>query len=218
MGLFRYHRRPKPKTLKETRNRRRRGTEKPRVRMENRITKEMERKKPTAKIRPMLQLEERNQRTENDPGSLFREQMDAALYQNHPYGIPIVGWKSEIEGLTLQDALDFYEDWYGPDNAILVVAGDVSVDEVKRLAEIHYGPIPAKGIEPRVRPAEPPHRAARRIEMSDPRVRQPYVIRRYLAPSRRQAGDETAAALTMLMEVAGGGGVCGAASCGGVGG
>ena len=152
-------------------------------------------------------LEERNQRTENDPGSLFREQMDAALYQNHPYGIPIVGWKSEIEGLTLQDALDFYEDWYGPDNAILVVAGDVSVDEVKRLAEIHYGPIPAKGIEPRVRPAEPPHRAARRLEMSDPRVRQPYVIRRYLAPSRRQAGDETAAALTMLMEVAGGGGV-----------
>ena len=107
-------------------------------------------------------LEERNQRTENDPGSLFGEQLDAAMYQNHPYGIPVVGWKSEIEGLTLKDALDFYDRWYAPDNAILVVAGDVSVDEVKRLAEIYYGPIPARGIAQRVRPAEPPHRAARR--------------------------------------------------------
>ena len=150
-------------------------------------------------------LEERNQRTENDPGSLFGEQLDAAMYQNHPYGIPVVGWKSEIEGLTLKDALDFYDRWYAPDNAILVVAGDVSVDEVKRLAEIYYGPIPARGIEQRVRPAEPPHRAARRLEMKDPRVRQPYVVRRYLAPSRRQAGDETAAALAMLAEVVGGG-------------
>ncbi|MEL6794708.1 MAG: pitrilysin family protein, partial [Pseudomonadota bacterium] len=137
-------------------------------------------------------LEERNQRTENNPGSLFGEQMDAAMYQNHPYGVPVVGWKSEIEGLTLQDALDFYDRWYGPDNAILVVAGDVSVEEVKRLAEIHYGPIPAKGIAPRVRPAEPPHRAARRLEMVDPRVRQHYVFRRYLTPSRRTGGDETA--------------------------
>ncbi|MEL7463196.1 MAG: pitrilysin family protein [Pseudomonadota bacterium] len=152
-------------------------------------------------------LEERNQRTENNPGALFGEQMDAALYQNHPYGIPIVGWKSEIEDLSLQDALDFYDDWYGPDNAILVVAGDVSVEEVKRLAEIHYGPIPAKGIAERARPAEPPHRAARRLEMEDPRVRQPYVLRRYLTPSRRTGGDEMAASLAMLAEVAGGGGV-----------
>jgi len=152
-------------------------------------------------------LEERNQRTENDPGALFNEQMDAALYLNHPYGIPIVGWKSEIEGLTMQDALDFYADHYAPDNAILVVAGDVAADEVKRLAEIHYGPIPAAGIKERVRPTEPPHRAARRMQMSDERVRQPYVIRRYLVPSRRTGGDETAAALSMFSQVLGGGGV-----------
>ncbi|MEM8753034.1 MAG: pitrilysin family protein [Pseudomonadota bacterium] len=152
-------------------------------------------------------LEERNQRTENDPGSLLSEQADAALYLNHPYGVPIIGWRSEIQNLTREDALDFYEAHYAPDNAILVVAGDVSVDEVRRLAEAHYGPIPAKGIEPRVRPTEPPHRAARRLELSDPRVRQPYVVRRYLVPSRRTGGDETAAALAMLAEIAGGGGV-----------
>ncbi len=152
-------------------------------------------------------LEERNQRTENDPGALFGEQMDAALYLNHPYGIPIVGWKSEIEALTMQDALDFYAEHYAPDNAILVVAGDVSPEEVKRLAEIHYGPIPAAGIKERVRPAEPPHRAARRMQMSDERVRQPYVVRRYLVPSRRTGGDETAAALAMFSQVLGGGGV-----------
>lgn len=152
-------------------------------------------------------LEERNQRTENDPGALFSEQMDAALYLNHPYGVPIVGWKSEIEGLTMQDALDFYADHYAPDNAILVVAGDVSADEVKRLANIHYGPIPAAGVKERVRPAEPPHRAARRMQMSDERVRQPYVIRRYLVPSRRTGGDETAAALAMFSQILGGGGV-----------
>lgn len=152
-------------------------------------------------------LEERNQRTENDPGALFSEQMDAALYLNHPYGVPIVGWKSEIQGLTMQDALDFYEDHYAPDNAILVVAGDVAAEEVKRLAEIHYGPIPAAGIVERARPAEPPHRAARRMQMSDERVRQPYVIRRYLVPSRRTGGDEAAAALAMFSQVLGGGGV-----------
>lgn len=152
-------------------------------------------------------LEERNQRTENDPGSLFAEQANAMLYLNHPYSDPIVGWKSEIEGLTREDAMAFYERHYGPDNAILVVAGDVSAAEVERLAKIHYGPIPSAGVPERVRPAEPPHRAARRIEMSDPRVRQPYVVRRYLVPSRRTGGDETAAALSMLAEVAGGGGV-----------
>lgn len=152
-------------------------------------------------------LEERNQRTENDPGSLFREQMNAALYLNHPYSNPIVGWKNEIEKLSLEDALHHYETFYAPDNAILVVAGDVSAAEVERLAKIHYGPLEPAGIGDRERVKEPPHRSARRMKMSDPRVRQPYVIRSYLAPSRRQGGDEDAAALSMLAEVLGGGGV-----------
>lgn len=152
-------------------------------------------------------LEERNQRTENDPGSLFREQMTAALYLNHPYGNPIVGWKNEIEQLSLEDALYHYDKFYAPDNAILVVAGDVSAGEVERLANIYYGPLKPAGIADRERVKEPPHRSARRMQMSDPRVRQPYMIRNYLAPSRRQGGDKDAAALAMLAEVLGGGGV-----------
>ncbi|MGB0412092.1 MAG: M16 family metallopeptidase [Pikeienuella sp.] len=152
-------------------------------------------------------LEERNQRTENDPGSLFREQMTAALYLNHPYGNPIVGWKKEIEQLSLEDALYHYNKFYAPDNAILVVAGDVDAAEVEALAQKHFGPLKPAGITDRVRVQEPPHRSARRMQMSDPRVRQPYVIRNYLAPSRRQAGDADAAALAMLAEILGGGGV-----------
>lgn len=152
-------------------------------------------------------LEERNQRTENDPGALFREQMDAALYLNHPYGAPVIGWRSEIAALTRQDALDFYAAHYSPDNAILVVAGDVKPEDVERMAKGHFGPIPPAGAVERSRPEEPPQLAARRIEMADARVRQPYVIRRYLAPSRRTAGDKTAASMAMLAEVLGGGGV-----------
>lgn len=152
-------------------------------------------------------LEERSQRTDNDPGALFREQMDAALYMNHPYGVPVIGWRREMEGLSLEDALAFYERHYAPDNAILVVAGDVDPAEVKRLAQLHYGPIPARGIAPRLRPGEPPHLAARRLEMADARVRQPYVIRRYLVPSRVSGGDDQAAALAIYAQVLGGGGV-----------
>lgn len=150
-------------------------------------------------------LEERSQRTDNDPGALFREQMQATMFLNHPYRKPVIGWRSEMERLSLDDALSFYEAHYAPDNAILVVAGDVAPDEVEALAKEHYGPIEAAGVEPRSRPVEPPHRAARELQMSDPRVRQPYTIREYLVPSRRTGGDETAAALTMLAEVAGGG-------------
>lgn len=152
-------------------------------------------------------LEERNMRVENDPSARFREQMNAALYLNHPYGSPVIGWRSEIEALSREDALKFYKAHYSPDNAILIIAGDVSPDEAEAMAQKHFGAIPAAGAMARNRPAEPPQLAARRIEMSDPRVRQPYVIRTYLAPSRRMAGDETAAALAILSEVLGGGGV-----------
>jgi zinc protease len=150
-------------------------------------------------------IEERNQRTDNDPGALFAEQRSAAQYLNHPYGIPVIGWRHEIDGLTLEDAEAFYRAHYAPNNAILIVAGDVSPDEVREMAERHYGLIPANpAIAPRVRPAEPPQRAERRISFSDPRVAQPYVIRTYLAPQRRAGAQEEAAALTMLAAVLGG--------------
>ncbi len=150
-------------------------------------------------------LEERNQRTENNPNALAREQFRAALYQNHRYGVPIIGWKHEMEQLDLQDALDFYDLYYSPNNAILVVAGDVQPDEVRALAEQYYGVIPAEDQLPeRVRPEEPPQRAERRITYVDPRVSQPYVTRSYLAPERDPGAQEEAAALVYLAELLGG--------------
>lgn len=150
-------------------------------------------------------IEERNQRIENEAGALFGEQRRAAQYLNHPYGRPIIGWKHEAEALTLEDAVTFYEQHYGPNNAILVVAGDVTPDEVRRLAETHYGPIPANpNIQPRVRVQEPPQLAERRITYSDERIANPYVIRTYLAPERDPGAQEEAAALTLLAALLGG--------------
>ena len=151
-------------------------------------------------------LEERNGRIDSDPGGLFSEQRRAALYLNHPYGRPTIGWRHEIEGLELADAMAFYREYYAPNNAIVVVAGDVTPDEVRALAVEHYGPLAANpDITARMRPQEPPHLAARRLEFSDPRVRQPFVIRSYLAPRREPGAQEDAAALTLMADTLGGG-------------
>ena len=141
-------------------------------------------------------IEERNQRTENSGGALFQEQRMAAQFINHHYGIPIIGWRHEMEDLSMRDAFDFYEDFYAPNNAILVVAGDVEPDSVKALAEKYYGVIPANPeITERDRPQDPPQTAARRLEFFDERVAQEYVTRSYLAPERdpgRPAGSRCA--------------------------
>lgn len=151
-------------------------------------------------------LEERNQRTENSPRALFSEQLRASQYLNHRYGVPIIGWKHEMETLDLADAVGYYDTYYYPNNAILIVSGDVLPDEVKVLAEKHYGVIPANPDLPeRLRTEEPPQIAERRLIFRDPRVAQPYVSRSYLAPERDSGNQTTAAALTMLAEVLGGG-------------
>ncbi len=152
-------------------------------------------------------LEERNMRTENDPSALFSEQRNAAQYMNHPYGIPIIGWKHEMEKLSLEDALAFYRRYYAPNNAILVVAGDVLPADVLALAKKHYGPLaPTVDLPKRSRTLEPPHLAERRLAYADPRVSQPYVIRTYLAPERNSGAQKQAAVLTMLSELLGGNG------------
>ncbi|MBW4962786.1 pitrilysin family protein [Sulfitobacter sp. CW3] len=151
-------------------------------------------------------IEERNQRTENDPGALFQEQMNAAQYLNHRYGTPVIGWMHEMQALDLEDALGFYELYYSPNNAILVVSGDVEPKEVHRLAEQYYGVIPANPHLPeRLRTQEPPQTAERRVIFRDPRVAQEYVSRSYLAQERDPGDQKTAAALTMLAEILGGG-------------
>ena len=151
-------------------------------------------------------LEERNQRTDNSPGALFNEQLNAAQYLNHRYGTPIIGWRHEMETLDLDDALSFYELYYSPNNAILVVSGDVEPEEVRRLANKYYGAIPGNPDLPeRLRTQEPPQTAERRLIFRDARVAQPYVSRSYLAQERDPGAQEEAAALTMLSEILGGG-------------
>lgn len=149
-------------------------------------------------------IEERGQVVESRPGALLSEQMRAAQYQNHPYGIPIIGWRHEIATLGSADALDFYRAHYAPDNAILVVAGDVTPAVVRALAGRHYGPVPARAQPRPARPQEPPQIAERRVILRDPRVAQTYIARQYLAPARRPGEQAEAAALTVLAELLGG--------------
>ena len=151
-------------------------------------------------------LEERNTRVENSPRALFSEQKSAIQFFNHRYGVPVIGWRHEMEALDLDDALSFYRTYYAPNNATLVVSGDVTPEEVKALAQKHYGVIPANpNLPERVRTLEPPQTAARRMRYKDPRVAQEYVNRSYLAPERNSGDQEKAAALYLLAEILGGG-------------
>src|SRR5262245_14445518 len=157
-------------------------------------------------VKPELQvvLEEQNMRVANNPAARLGEQVDAALYLNHPYGRPIIGWRQEIEKLTREDALEFYRRFYTPNNAILIVAGDVTGDEVKKLAEETYGKVPRiTEVGPRVRPQEPVHVAPRTVTLADPRVTQPSLQRYYLVPSYTTAKAGESEALEILAHVLG---------------
>jgi len=150
-------------------------------------------------------LEERAQRTDSDPSALLGEQMRAAQFLNSPYGTPVIGWRQEMEELTRDDALAWYKRYYAPNNAVLVVAGDVTPEAVQALAETYYGPLaPSADIPPRARPQEPPQLAERRMVFHDPRIAQPYLMRSYLAPERDPGNQKQAAALTILAELLGG--------------
>jgi zinc protease len=150
-------------------------------------------------------LEERRQRTENSPRSILWEQAIAALYLNHPYRIPTIGWQHEMEGLTKADAMAFYRRWYAPNNAVLVVAGDVTAADVRPLAEKYYGAIARREIPARARPLEPPHRHARRVTYRDARVDQPSWSKFFIAPSYNRGETKHVYALQVLSEILGGG-------------
>jgi len=153
-------------------------------------------------------LEERSQRIDNNPGALFAEQRRAAQYLNSPYGIPVIGWRQEMEKLSRAEAIAFYHKYYAPNNAVLIVAGDVDPARVRAMAERQYGPIkPTPGLGVRARPQEPPQLAARHLTFSDPRVAQPYLIRTYLAPERNAGAQSKAAALSLLADLLGGNGI-----------
>ena len=157
-------------------------------------------------VRPELSvvLEEQNMRVANNPSARLEEQVEAALYLNHPYGKPVIGWRQELEQLTQEDALAFYRRFYTPNNAVLVVAGDVTADEIKTLAEETYGKVArVTEIAPRLRPREPVQEAPRTVTLADPRVTQPSVQRLYLAPSYVTAKPGEAEALDVLAQVLG---------------
>lgn len=160
----------------------------------------------TAKPELQVVLEERSQRTDNDPSAQLGEALDAALYRSSPYRIPVIGWRHEIERLTVKDAMAFYDLWYTPNNAVLVVAGDVDPAEIRRMAEETYGKVQRRA-EPgeRVRPTEPPQLAARTVTLADERVSQPGLRKVWAVPSYRTAEKGEAEALDVLAEIIGGG-------------
>ncbi len=151
-------------------------------------------------------LEERRMRTENDPAAQLDEAVQAALFAHHPYGTPIIGWNHEIEGLSREDALAYYQRFYTPANAILIVAGDVEPEAVGRLAREIYGKIPSHESPPaRKRPQEPPLRGERRVTLSDEKVEQPQIERVFLVPSYKTAAPGEAEALEVMSHALGGG-------------
>ncbi|MCA1525912.1 M16 family metallopeptidase [Bradyrhizobium yuanmingense] len=152
-------------------------------------------------------LEEYNMRVANNPDARLNEQIMAALYLNHPYGRPVIGWHQEIEKLDREDALAFYRRFYAPNNAILVIAGDVDAAEIRPLVERNFGSIPAQPAIParRVRPQEPEPAAPRTVTLADPRVEQPNMRRYYLVPSATTAAAGESAALDVLAQLIGSG-------------
>ncbi len=151
-------------------------------------------------------LEERRMRTDSDPADLLNEAVQAALFTRHPYGTPVIGWADDIEGLGRADALAYYERFYTPENAILIVAGDVDPAAVIDLATTVYGSIPARGAAPkRFRPREPDIHAHRLVTLLDQKVEQPSYQTVFRVPSYRTAARGEAEALEVLAHFLGGG-------------
>lgn len=159
-------------------------------------------------VRPELNvvLEELNMRIANNPSARLGVQIDAALYLNHPYGRPVIGWRPEVEQLSRDDALAFYRRFYTPNNAVVIVAGDVTADEVKADAEATYGRVAVRAeIAPRDRPKEPVQEAPRTVTLADSKVEQPSLTRDYLVPSETTAKPGESEALDVLAHVIGSG-------------
>ena len=150
-------------------------------------------------------IEERRMRTDNNPGALLGEQTNAALFLNYPYRNPIIGWRHDIDALDINRILAFYKRYYRPNNAILVVAGDITAEKLKPLAEKYYGAIPAGEPVTRARAKEPPQQAERRVELKDKRVRQASWSRTYMASGFMWGERADSYPLEVLANIIGGG-------------
>ena len=135
-------------------------------------------------------MEERRLRTEDNPQSVLYEQLMSVAYQAHPYRRPVIGWMDDLQSMTAKDARDWYTRWYAPNNATLVVAGDVNPQDVVALAKQTFGPLAGKPLPPRKPQEEPAQRGEKRITVKAP-ARQPYLLMAYHAPRLRDAEQDT---------------------------
>jgi zinc protease len=149
-------------------------------------------------------LEERRMRVDNEPQSLMNEQMHAALHLSHPYGRPVIGWSDEVRRIDRVSAQDFYDHHYSPNNAILVVAGDVTPDEVRKMAQEAYGNVPARELSPRAEFTEPPRLAETRMTIVRADARVPIFNRIYRVPSYAQGAPGQAEGLETYAQLLGG--------------
>ena len=150
-------------------------------------------------------LEERRSRVDNNPGAILGEHINSALFLNHPYRNPVIGWEHDIKAIDIKRIMAFYKRWYAPNNAILVVAGAITAEQLKPLAKKYYGEIPAQPPVVRNRAKEPPQRAAREVVLRDNRVRQPSWRRSFLAPTLQWGEKAHIYPLEVLSNIVGGG-------------
>jgi zinc protease len=150
-------------------------------------------------------LEERRMRTDNVPASLLDEAVREQLYGRHkPYAMPIIGYVDDIKRLGVNDLLGFYRRHYAPNNAILIVAGDTTTEQVRKLAERYYGPIAGRKMEPRLRPSQGGTDLPQKVIRADARVAEPRWSRLWLAPSYKVGETKYAYALQVLARLFGG--------------
>jgi zinc protease len=150
-------------------------------------------------------LEERRLRIESNPEARAQEQLDAALHYSHPYGRPVIGWEAEISTMTRGQAIDFYEHHYAPNNATLIVAGDVTPEDVRKLAEENYGKLQPRMLTPRVNEPLPPRLAEGRLDFAIPGTNLAQLMRFYRVPSYGKAPKGVPESLDVLAAVLGGG-------------
>jgi zinc protease len=161
---------------------------------------------PDAEFKRELEVvkEERRMRTDDNPRAQLHEQLSGVTYQASPYRRPVVGWMSDLDTMTAQDARDFYQRWYGPANAAVVIAGDVDVQQVRRLVDKYYGAIPARPVPARKPRDEPAQNGIRRMEFKAP-AEQSYVTLAFKVPQLRSfehtPQNDDALALTVLAAV-----------------
>ena len=146
-------------------------------------------------------MEERRQRTDDSPHARLGEQLQAVAYQTHPYRVPVIGWMNDLENMTVQDARDWYRRWYAPNNACVVVVGDVDHQAVFKLAQMYYGRVPARALPPRKTPDEPEQAGIRRFSLRA-EAELPVLIMAYKVPVLRDVeNDVDPYALEMLAAV-----------------